>query len=338
MGEEFTAEELEILGETPPEPEPEASEAPVEEPETEEAPVEEVEEGEETTALDELLEAEQPEEDEEEIPDDGKVPYTRFAKVTGQRNELKQKFDLLRRDPEAYFKLYPDEKPEQEKPPDAPATLDNIDNLTVQGGQYDGLTLAEVREQSPDHAAILEAQYIKTAIPQIVQNQVQQALKATEQQQQQQQYVEESQREIDSFKDSRAQEFFKKPLNNLSTTEAQKLDKLIDQCISWGKTNQRGGGKLEDIYYLMTRDKQLVKAKAAGAGALIDAATKGGKVRSIRSGGDAESVGTGFDRLLDLSPDKAANEIEKMPDKEFAKLMKQGSSELRTKYPGWPWE
>jgi hypothetical protein len=94
---------------------------------------------------------------------------------------------------------------------------------------------------------------------------------------------------------------------------------------------------MEDIYFLMTKDRQLAKAKADGAGALLSAAEKGSKLKSVRTGG-GEPAGAGYDRFLEMSDAQAAREFENMPDKEFSKLMKTGSKELRAKYPGWPWE
>lgn len=336
MGEQdFTAEELEILGETsepaPEEgPEPQAPEEP-QEPETDETPAEE------DDVLEELLGSVEEEDDDEglgEPPEDGKVPYSRFAKRTGQYNEIKQKFDLFKRDPEAYYKLYPDEKPETSP---SSVNLNDIDNLMVEGGDYHGMSLAQVRQQDPAAAAQMEAAYLRQNLPNIVRSQIQEALTATQQEQEQERYVQESQQEIDSFMENRAQEFFKKPVTELTPAESKKLEGLVSKCVQWGKENKRGSGVIEDIYFLMTKDRQLARAKAQGADALMDAATKGGKVRSIRSGGGGGST-AGFDKLMDLSESQAASAIEKMPDKDFSRLMKEGSSELRAKYPGWPWE
>lgn len=350
MGEqEFTAEELEILGETPAEPAPEEGpenpEAPEggepQKPETEETPAEGGEEGADDV-LDELLgsvDEEREEDGLDEPPEDGKVPYGRFAKVYGENKSLKEKFDLFKRDPEAYYKLYPDERPETaQQPPPSSVNLNDIDNLVVQGGDYDGMSLAQVRQQDPAAAAQMEAAYLRQNLPGIVSSQVQEALKATQQEKEQERYVQETQQEIDSFMSNRAQEFFKKPMDQLSLAENKKLEKLVDQCVKWGKENRRGSGVIEDIYFLMTKDRQIARAKAQGADALMDAATKGGKVRSIRAGGSGGGSSAGFDKLMDLSESQAAQAIEKMPDKDFSRLMKEGSSELRAKYPGWPWE
>jgi hypothetical protein len=319
------------------------TQADTKEAETEKTPADK----EEKSPLDDILEAELEEGGEQEAePDEtGKVPYSRFSKVYGKSKELERKFDLFKRDPEAYYKLYPDEKPDRDDTGSRgrgdtdrqSVRLDDLDNLTVNGGTYHGMTLAQVRQQDPAAAAQMESAYLRTNLPSIVRSQVQEALKIEQQEAKRSRLLEESQQEIDTFRADRAKEFFKKTPEKLTKEEAAKLDRLIDQTVAWGKKTGRGWGRMEDIYFLMTKDRQLAKAKADGAGALLSAAEKGSKLKSVRTGG-GEPAGAGYDRFLEMSDAQAAREFENMPDKEFSKLMKTGSKELRAKYPGWPWE
>ena len=352
MGDEFTAEELEILGESSeesaeaPESLETTPETPGEGTETETIPEGQEEEAEvETPALDEILDAETAEDEQidelEDIPEDGKIPYNRFAKVYGKSKEYETKLDLLKREnPNAYYDLFPDQRPAAdttERPPAETISLDNLEGLRVTGGEYHGMTLAEVRAADPGAANQLENAYLRSNMPGIVKAQVQEALRESQEEGRQSHIIEENLKEIGSFKESRSQEFFGKPMSELLPIQAKKIEKLADQCVEWGAQNKRGGGVIEDIYFIMHRDRDIARAKEDGAGALINSATKGARIKSISTGGSDTTAG-GFDNLLDMTPDQVSAKIENMPDAQFAKLMRDGSQELRDKHPGWPWE
>ena len=109
LAEDFSNEELEILGEDVPESEEtdtEEQETP-EETDTKEDDTGDADGSEETD--------EQAEEEESAEEDENRVPQKRVDKIVYEREETQRKLDLLKRDPNKYYQLYPDEKPDTEE-------------------------------------------------------------------------------------------------------------------------------------------------------------------------------------------------------------------------------
>ena len=103
---------------------------------------------------------EESQEDEEET-EQTKV-QKRINQLTWERKETERKLDLLKRlGPERYFEVYPEERPKDaDKRPETSQSIQTdrvlsfseAQHLRVQGGTYNGLTLAEVYQQDPTMA------------------------------------------------------------------------------------------------------------------------------------------------------------------------------------------
>lgn len=302
---------------------------------TGETQVEETEETTEETTEEAAEETEETTETEPKLedgyivyPDGNKIPVDRFEKVYGQgkeheRNlsETQEKLNLLQTDPEEYYKKFPDEKPEAE----TVSTQPKIGEMRVTGGEYDGMTLAEVYNIDPVEAQSIQFNY------QMSQRDAQTKTRDTEAR-----MLEEINAEMESFSQARAKDFFDKEFSALTEAELSQLNTLTENVIAWGKETGRGSGKIEDIYFLMHKDTLLSAEKGKGIQALIN-----GQVKSVPStaGGGKVDTGTetGYSRFLNMSEDQMATAIDDMSDAEYLKFKKEAPAALKKKHHGLPW-
>ncbi len=326
MAGEFTQEELEILGEETPDEEPET---PSEDEDDTGESQESEEKPEETPASEEKEEPEaEPKEEGEGEKEKGPVPYDRFSKVYGEKKELERKLELFRKDPEEYFKQYPDEKPkgeqqkEQEKT-DIP-TFGEAGNLVVQGGEYDGLTLRQVYEKDPFTAQDIYMQYRESLLAH-----------QREEQETSTRLKEESDKEVNSFASERAKDLFDKDLDKLSEKEVTQINQEINETLDWMAKTGRGAGNLKDGYILKNLDKLLENATKKGASGLVNQLKKpsSSSISSKRTSSD-----TSMNNYLNMDINQLAAVIDNMGDQEFLNFKKNAPPALREKLPGLDWD
>lgn len=334
MGGEFTQEELEILGEETPDTEPEnpsegsedTGESEETEEKTEETPESEEEEEESETEQDEA----EGEKDDEKSK--GPVPYDRFSKVYGEKKELERKLELFRKDPEEYFRQYPDEKPtgeQSETTVETPEetnipTFGEAGSLVVQGGEHDGLTLRQVYEKDPFVAQDIYMQYREGLLS-----------KQREEQETNERLKQESDREVNSFASERAKELFDKDMENLSEKEAAQIDKEINETLIWMSQTRRGWGNLKDAYVLKNLDKIIGDATKKGASGLVNHLTKptSSSISSKRTSSE-----TSMNNYLSMDQNQLATMVDNMSEREFLNFKKNAPPALREKFPGLDWD
>jgi hypothetical protein len=275
---------------------------------------------------DEQAEDEQPVEDEDLEPD-----LTDYDKLSSRAEAAEQKLELLRKDPNEYYKQYPDERPHDETPPQTEqqekATEDDVMSLTVQGGQYAGLTLAEVQEKNPVMATKLYLDFRER-----------EAAEIKEKEELQQKVQNEINTEIDEFADFLASDSFgKKSGKELTKEELAQTDSVMSEVHKYIMDNPRVSAlHIKDVYFLMNRDKDITKARKDGFKSLKETLSKP-SVKSV-SGSKSGSVKSGYDVYLGMSADELATEIENMSDSALTKFMSSAPKELRDKYPSMDWD
>jgi hypothetical protein len=318
-GDDFTVEELETLGEEPaegtPAPEPEPAEDPKEDPKEEEQKAEATPE---------------PEPVPEPAPEvkENMVPQSRFDEVYGKSKTYQEKLDLLKQDPEEYYRRYPDEKPQPTAAPPAEPEAENYGDLKVKGGQYDGWTLNEVYAESPADANALLYDYKeakKAERQQAAAAEAQRTAKETELRQ-------KADAEITSFNDARSAELFGKPIAQLNQPEIDKLNGLLDSITRWMLETGRGGGILEDAYALYQLEQ--LKAQKGASEKFVKKASD--VVPSVGNGGEGAPA-TGYEAYMSMSQDALAAKIGGMSEREYAQFVKNAPPELKKKYPGFEW-
>lgn len=330
--EEFSKEELEALGESSTEEQAPESQSV----ETEVKPEEE--KPEETKVEDTKTEqaASNPE-SAPEVPEEKIDPVQkRIDKLTWEKNETERKLTLFKQlGADEYYKLYPDETPEgyQAKQPDKSAeqkpNATDVLRLTVQGGDYDGYTLGDLLGSADANeravGAVLLDDYHRR----------ENAVKA-EQETAQRRYQEFTQREINAFEYNLAKETFGKD-KDFTAEEVQQIRSITPQVINWMRQKDpvtgrsRVGYTFQDAYFIMNKDNLIKKAKTDAASKAVDAMTKPG-VKSIGSG-DGEVKPTGYEAMMNMTEAQFEKAIDKMPEKEFAKFLKEAPKALRDKYP-----
>lgn len=354
--EQFSREELVAMGEEvqpDPGPEPQETEEKSEVTETE-RPTPELEE------KSEVEEEEKPTEDKEDEsePEEGKpVHYDRFKKVYGrgkqaerEREELKQKLDLFKRNPEEYYEKFPDEKPEGYKPktteterrpiaklPERPMTFTEAKNTVIKGGTYNGQTLAQVMEQDQAAAFDIYQKYRDDFTSAKAEE-----TKALEEIRGREKTILAKMKEDDDrFLNDRCKELFGKAFSELDDDDPiqgkqrEKVVKLGNETALWMKKNNRLTYTLEDAYRLMTYEKTIQDAEAKGASALVDHA-KRGTVKSIGST-TGSTVTDPYAKYMSMSEGDLVDLINNMPEAKFEDFLKKATPAFRKKFKDLPY-
>ena len=274
--------------------------------------------------------------DDEQEEKENLIPQSAFdRRVAEIRTQSEQKLDLLKTNPEEYYQRYPDEKPAgQGKPATSdfesgkPAEAGKVEDLTIEGGTYDGWKFGDVFRHdpvtaykiSPYHARLIHDRQLDSE---------------KEQRSSIERLKSESEQEVVSFSVSIAKELFEKE-DALTPEETQKVDAVLNKTLDWmGKTG-RGGGILADAYWLMNREVDTKKATANGAKAVISAGRKG-RVQTISSSASGGEL-TGYEAMEAMSADDLEDEMGRWSEKKFTEFLKKAPSSLRKKLPDLPWE
>jgi len=312
----YTPEELKALGEGP--EEPPAGEGEGDQPKEEGTGEPEKPEGDAGKTPEGAAKAEDADDGQAVKP----VPVDRFNKVYGKMKTFEEKLELLRNNPEEYRKRYPEEfqKAEtRETPKHIP--LSEAAKLRVVGGPYAGRTLAEVLE-----ADVVAGLDMYDAFKQ------NQAAEQTKRQS----AIEQSQRELADFEVSLSKEMFGKANDKLTGEERAQVKGIVGQVLDWMTETGRGGGRVEDAYFLMNKDNLISKARGAAARRVVEDIAKGG-VSQLSTGTDDRGGKTGFSALEGMTEDQIMRRLEKMPDAEYRQFLKEASPSFRKRFPDLPY-
>lgn len=271
-------------------------------------------------------EAVKPDEEPDPDPDKGETGETHkpdkdnlisqadFDKRTGEiRTKAEERLTLFRRDPEEFYKEFPDERPKE-----PPAPLD-WDKLNVTGGQYHGKTLKEVYDVDPEAARALDASFTQA--------------EREETERTEQEGLDKANAEIAEFGAGIAQDLFGK--TDLTESERAKVDAEVQTTLSWMKEHKRGGGVMIDGYYLMHRETDQSLARGEGAEALIKS-VETGVVRRITSSVDAGEL-SGYESDMAMSADQLSDKIDGMTDAAMMSYLADAPDDMKKKYPDLPW-
>lgn len=310
------------------EPGPETPEGALETPpETPETPAE----------VDEALKPSEAEEIHEEKPaEPGPVPYSRFSEVYAEAKagrEVSRKLEQFKAlGAEGYYKLYPDEKPKDAPAPSSDPSMtspeamhEDLSGMVVKGGKYDGMTLGELYAENPVAAANMQWAYLN-----------QQASRRSEAATRASRLREESEREVQTFMVARAKEAFGKEFNTLSDTERQQVEALAEEVTSWMTKTRRGGGFIEDAFFLMNKEKILTRSKSTAIQALLKSLDPANAVPSISRGTQGKS-GNGYGKYMSMNADQLATEYEQMSEAEQVDFLKKAPEDFRKKHPSLPY-
>lgn len=347
--EELTPEELAIINGPAEEAAPEAAD------DTKQGEGDEIQKdtltdgpGEETSETEQGGEgaSESPTEDGTEGNQEGASPVQRrIDKLTWEKNETQRKLDTFKKlGPEGYYKLYPDEAPEnyskEERPPatpksqppvqqgdSRPMTFKEASKLVVTGGEYDGMTLAEVMDQDQMAAIDLYQSYRDG----VEAHNREVAAKTKAADEERQRSIDRAQREIDAFKDNLSKDLFGKDASTLSKNELEEVDGIFQKVFDFCMDESNAVGNLDVAYAYLNRERQLNKAAQKLAGTL-------GKTSVPSIGTEAnDSVDTGYDAFLNLTANQAAARLDRMTEAQFKDFIKNAPAKVKTRFPNVPW-
>lgn len=309
---EMTDEDLKNIGE-----EPEVEEV-AEESETLEAETEEgapAEESETEQAAEEADSAS--DEPEEDAPVDN--VQKRIDTLTYEREESNRKLDLLKRDPEEYYRLHPEERPEIPAAEDEKAaSFSQAAGMRVAGGEYDGMTLKEVHDTDPFAAIDLYQNYRDSVSAE--QKKVADDHAATQQ---------SIDKEHDDFVEARSQELFKKPAGQMTEAESTQIHKLM-----MGYMDQMDKMKvysLESMHKLASVDDRL----NAGVESLIKSANKATVTHiSAKKDGQHKNAGSSYATMTGWSEAQLEAHLLGMSPQAEQSFWEKAPDDLKAKFPG----
>ncbi|HSW65043.1 MAG TPA: hypothetical protein VLH56_17290 [Dissulfurispiraceae bacterium] len=341
--EEFTQEELVILGEAP-EPTPagqappagaKAPEGDAALPEGTPAPEKPPEHTEEEKAAAEKLGLRI--EDGFIVDEDGtKIPAKRWKTLYRQAKETERgaaetqrKLNLFKElGADKFYEHYPDEKPAGYKPANRELRQEtgvpaNIGEMVVQGGPHDGKTLNEVYQDDHAYATLMQNQYLDGLKE-----------KETETKRKQDSERERTLSEVTQFADTRAVEMFGKKYDELPEVEKARINAITSDVLDWiGKTMRTV--YIDDAYYLMNRDAIIKSAHEKGGKAALASLSKPA-IPSIDTGGGKGAVG--MDAYESMTSEQLAAKVADMTDAQLSKFLKEAPQSVRSKHSSLPWE
>ena len=248
----------------------------------------------------------------------------RIDELTARSKTAEEKLDLFKRDQDAYFQQYPDEKPHEERFAQGSDDYTLASGMVVTGGPHDGKTLQEVMDVDPISGNILMNEHFHA-----------QRVSMREEEKEKAKEAEKSQREVDDFMLARAKELYPGKDKDFTQSEMDTLNKSVSETLDWMQKTGRGFANLEDAHYLMNRDKDIVKAKSDGAKAIADQAIRG-SVQTISSSASSGTE-TGYEADMAMSAQELSDKVEKMGEKAYTEWVKDAPKELKAKHPDLPW-
>lgn len=268
---------------------------------------------------------------EEQKETENLIPQSRFDKVYGKAKDLEERMDRLKTsNPEAYYRAFPDERPVGWKPGKEADPAEkggpSLDQMKVQGGPYDGMTLAEVREESPAaYRAIVFHHEQKLAAEAAEARTAEEKVKA------------EVQKELDAFADAWSRENYGKTADKLTDQEKAAMDKDADAVSRWIEEKAAAGYyyPMGDAFYLMNRDRLLEKAREKGKAEIVDKLR--GTGTGMQPGGDPGAE-PGYESWLGLTTAQLGARIDKMSESKFADFMKNAPEALKKQHPNFAWD
>lgn len=258
------------------------------------------------------------------IDEDGeRIPLKRFREVYHEAKEGERKLDLLKRlGPEGYYKVYPDEKPqEQTQQPLQEQQNVDVGSLVYRSPDpndpYQGMTLNEIYAENPALAHQLHMDYREK------QNQATAAAQAAQQAERQ---------DIEGLGNQIAKEIYGKESAALTETEFKavlsKVQAAYDFRAKTGRTKT-----VSDAYRLMTLEEKLSEAKTKTAQSVVESLRKQ-PVGHI-GGGPGTETGTNYEAMTE---GQLSEVILNMSDSEKEKFYREATPALKRKYPSWPWD
>ncbi len=275
------------------------------------------------------------------VDDDGtKIPAKRWKSLYRDYKDAKRdsettqkKLDLLKqRDPDRYYELYPEERPAgyQPKPKSEPVPEippDRVGELLFnrEGHPYHGMSLNEIYGINPAFARQLQDQYeaaVRAQREAAIAKQNDEILQR------------ETANEVNRFSESIAEELYGKDVSELSKDEEAAVIQIVNDVSLWMTKNKAGKMSVNRAYLRMKKEQEQAKAEAAKK------TVETMKKEPVKSAGTKAVDGklTGDEAYLSMSAEQFADEIDKMPEAKFNKLMREGSDALRKKYPKAPWK
>ena len=319
---------------------------------TEEPENPEPEEAETEQAAEEPEPAPEEEAPKEEIEEPDNV-QKRIDRLTWEKNEYQRKFDLFRQDPDAYYEQYPDERPEDYKPPapqtppgePAPTdpkaepmafsqfaksrqilegdlagyTLEQAWGLALSDPQtYGGLTL-QIQDAYQKYTTDFRAQ--------------QSEVRAKASKEEEAFYA-----EYDAFAAQEVAKMFPGKAKPDDLTDPAEQEKFAAHMRAIGDYMvERGIRHYEDAVRLRDYDKAIKEAEERGIKGLVQHTNKQGpRSPSSSAVGGGKSTDP-YSQYANMSEDALLEKIERMSDAEMVSFLAKATPEFKAKFPDLPY-
>lgn len=264
------------------------------------------------------------------VDDEGtRIPVTRWKKFyaeqkagveTAQREAqtIKEKHDLLRTRPDEYYRRYPEEAPQRQEPIPQQVTREQLDNLPISGGEYNGWTLAQVWEVNPKEASRMENEYLRRVE------------KAQERQRQEVEAKEnERKSDVQSFGMARAKELWGiTDPKALTPAQHKELIAIGNRVLDWQYANGRQHYSMGDAWDLMTVNERIAKAKEEASKTTLKSLTEKKGIASIDTAGGAPVKDNTFAAMEKWTDDQLERHIDRLSEPEYVKFRKEAPAKI----------
>lgn len=269
----------------------------------------------------------------------------RINELYGKNKEFEERLELLKTDPEAYYQKFPDERPQSKEKtidvtPKAPDPNDPF-SILIKGGDFDGKTFREVYELDPDAAWQIAKNAEEERLYYRLENQIEyERRQEKDRQAQEAATIEERvKKDTANFLDTRAQELFEKPIDDLSEDDRGKVENVLQSVIDW-QTEQANQGNfitnLDHAYKIMNFNDLVAKANGKAAKSMVNKARSAEAPSAHHSSSD--NSGKDTSSYMEMGSKELAAVINDMSEAEQDKFYADAPEELKAKHPSLPWD
>ena len=129
---------------------------------------------------------------------------------------------------------------------------------------------------------------------------------------------------------------FDKDLSQLTEEDSKRVEDVISDVLTWMEKTGRGGGRIDDAYFIMHKENLIKSAKSEGARSLVKN-LKAGSVSNVHARKDGKASRTGYEAYEGMSENQMRSAISSMSDKSFKDFVNKAPQSLKTKFPKVDW-
>jgi hypothetical protein len=268
---------------------------------------------------------------------DNTVPQSRFDEVYAKEQVSARKLETLKQlDPEAYYKIYPEQRPAAAPSGPEPFTTP-YDDQVVEGGKFNGWKFADVLKTDTTEAINLLHKVDPALATNMQFAMIEGNRSATVQRENATKQVKEAaDKDMMDFATTMSKDLYQNDdIEKLKPDQQKELYGLVDGVINWMIEGGKTSLSMSDAYFLKNKNDLLAKAAQGGVSALISGMSDTVPTVSGAQGGEAPA---GYESYLSMSRDQIGAKMENMTDAQWIDFSTKAPEALKKKYPEFAWD